>query len=53
MGQDTSSPAYMWARQQEKRVADDAEKAEAELFRLKRDADKYRALVASGKIKED
>jgi hypothetical protein len=52
MKQDTSSPAYLWARNQEKIEAEARAKAEAELAKIVREAALYREFVASGAIKE-
>jgi len=52
MKQDTSSPAYLWARHQEKLEAKAQAKAQEELARIVREAALYREFVASGAIKE-
>lgn len=52
MKQDTSSPAYLWARHQERLEAEAQAKAQAELAKIVREAALYRELVASGTIKE-
>jgi hypothetical protein len=52
MKQDTSSPAYLWARHQERLEAEAQAKAQAELARIVREAALYREFVASGAIKE-